>query len=62
MYGNIKHYVQYHPIPNNEEEDECTPESNYHSMMKAAEKCFTDKSKYMSDIVDVIIAAAADIL
>ena len=62
MYGNIKHYVQYHATPNNEEEHEYTPESNYHSMMQAAEKFFTDKSEYRSDIVDVIIAAAADVL
>ena len=62
MYGNIKHYVQYPATPNNEEEHEYTPESNYHSMMQAAEKFFTDKSEYRSDIVDVIIAAAADVL
>ena len=62
MYGNIKNYVQYHATPNNEEEHEYTPESNYCSMMQAAEKFFTDKSEYTSDIVDVIIAAAADVL
>ena len=61
MYGNIKYYVQYHPIPD-KEPSESTTESNYWSMMNDAEKFFNEKSQYISDIVDVIIATAADVL